>query len=448
MIKEQDFFRTGVKKINRIEELDLKQTTRDIVEFFAGHGSFASYDIVYDFVDKWSILKYDLYVKMGKKLSVSTLVPGNLRLEKSDITKRAEDLAQSKKRTVKDQEIFRISELFLEASTGHWEPAFNPIYNTFNGSPSALISFLKMVLPNFEEETSPILKERELSLKIARCGTQEYLDFLKETQAYYDDLFKAVAAQKKLTKAIATFFKNESMVETLGQKKCKRYSDVLVNLVSEMKQRCESGTKETEVTLSIHPYDFVTMSYNGLGWRSCFAPSGDYAKATLVVMADASTLVSFSSSPEVFCQDPVVLNNKKVRQMVHFNSTLDGILFNKVYPSSQAGYEGLTLKALLQTGIVKDLTKESFDFYDKISFSEAVYEDIYPVGEDDEFLGFFEEGHAEDYMWNIGVEGDICMECGGSVSDLDGEGSSYPWLCWDCDRDENGYSDDEWEKSC
>ena len=108
MIKQQEFFRTGVNKINRIEELDLEKTASDIVDFFETHGNFPSYDVVYDFVEKWSILKYDLYVKMGKRLSVSTLVPGNLRLEKSDITKRAEDLAESKKRTVKDQEIFRI----------------------------------------------------------------------------------------------------------------------------------------------------------------------------------------------------------------------------------------------------------------------------------------------------------------------------------------------------
>jgi hypothetical protein len=44
---------------------------------------------------------------------------------------------------------------------------------------------------------------------------------------------------------------------------------------------------------SVHPLDFLSMSENNCGWRSCQALDGDFRAAALAYMIDSSTVVAY-----------------------------------------------------------------------------------------------------------------------------------------------------------
>lgn len=51
--------------------------------------------------------------------------------------------------------------------------------------------------------------------------------------------------------------------------------------------------KEVTMCVSIHPLDFLTMSYNNHGWHSCFGPGGDYWRAPYSLLQDSKTVIVY-----------------------------------------------------------------------------------------------------------------------------------------------------------
>lgn len=411
---------------NRIEELDLHQVTLDIKDFYSEHGEPASYDQVYHFVNQWSVLKYDLYKKMGFKLVVSSEASGNIGLSPTTLDTRIGEFGE-KKGLRKNAHVSDVDPLekgseermmtqFLRMSASLIGTNVDPVKNYFGGGIHGLHS---------------------LAYFIANVTGEKAVDdlFLKCTDS--KDTLK-IMSQKKLTKAIAACFKHPAVILKYGKEESKRVSTFLINLISEVKQYCQSGSEDTEVYISIHPYDFVTMSYNQSRWSSCYSPSGEYSKSPLIVMADASTAIAFSKGSESEHHCPVLMNNKKVRSMVHFNNLIDSVIINKTYPSSFGGYHDLVLDTIAKTGLISNPVRREIqiDFVwddHPVEVSPAMYNDLGSLISDTETLEIFSvEDYDPDSHWYIGVEGDICMDCGGSVGEEDYDGESYHWYCEDC----------------
>ena len=86
---------------------------------------------------------------------------------------------------------------------------------------------------------------------------------------------------------------------------------------------------EGELCLSIHPLDYITMSDNGCGWKSCLSwmTYGDYRQGAVEMMNSPCVIVAYLSSKENM---HIGWNSKKWRQL--FFVSPDGISSIKSYP--------------------------------------------------------------------------------------------------------------------
>lgn len=92
---------------------------------------------------------------------------------------------------------------------------------------------------------------------------------------------------------------------------------------------------EGELCLSIHPFDYITMSDNKVGWGSCMSWTGeecggDYRIGTVEMMNSSNAIVAYIRGEEDADWWNCSWNNKKWRQLILV--TPDLILGNRQYP--------------------------------------------------------------------------------------------------------------------
>ena len=88
------------------------------------------------------------------------------------------------------------------------------------------------------------------------------------------------------------------------------------------------------VSISIDPYDYLTMSYNAYDWSSCHKiGEGCYATGALSAMVDDATLIAFKSGAnDVDYHDKNVKfsgNSKSWRQCVYFDKNTSAAIFSR-----------------------------------------------------------------------------------------------------------------------
>ena len=89
-----------------------------------------------------------------------------------------------------------------------------------------------------------------------------------------------------------------------------------------------------DLSLSIHPLDYLSMSHNNQNWRSCQSLDGENAAGTLSLMCDKTTAVAYLASSELEELDwgGVHWNSKKWRVLVHIDKSKNLIVLSKHYP--------------------------------------------------------------------------------------------------------------------
>lgn len=91
-----------------------------------------------------------------------------------------------------------------------------------------------------------------------------------------------------------------------------------------------------KLCLSVHPFDFMTISDNNSNWASCHSIDGEYSMGNMNYMLDSSTFVVYLKSEadeQLKCfPEGLLWNNKKWRVLAHMTDTRNGIWFNKQYP--------------------------------------------------------------------------------------------------------------------
>lgn len=96
--------------------------------------------------------------------------------------------------------------------------------------------------------------------------------------------------------------------------------------------------------LSIHPLDFITLSYNSHKWRSCFSlEQGDYNNAILKTMNSFDGIVAYIESTNKKC---LTWNSKKWRMLMSINE--NGIISGKHYPFKSDEIQKIIFDFLLE----------------------------------------------------------------------------------------------------
>lgn len=203
------------------------------------------------------------------------------------------------------------------------------------------------------------------------------------------------------------------------------------------------------LTLSIAPIDFITMSDNDCGWDSCMCwvnRDGEYRQGTIEMMNSPCVLVAYLEASEPFIlrpylkQTPIVLSNKKWRQLVIANE--DIIVGNRNYPYQSNELESIVLswvRSLLGEGsyeneirpFYNNSRKEAnpggkeycFDFH-----ANFMYNDIYDWRNAYFSVDFFEK-HPTLYRLNYSGTSE-CMHCGQPMEQ--GSDDSAWVVCGNC----------------
>lgn len=94
------------------------------------------------------------------------------------------------------------------------------------------------------------------------------------------------------------------------------------------------------IHLSIHPLDYLSISQNNNGWRSCHSLDGEYAAGTLSLMCDRTTIIAYLANSELeninlrgtLKSEPPLWNSKKWRVLIHIDKSRNKFIFSKQYP--------------------------------------------------------------------------------------------------------------------
>ena len=230
---------------------------------------------------------------------------------------------------------------------------------------------------------------------------------------------------------------------------------------------------EGEITLSIHPLDYWTMSDNQCGWDSCMSwqEPGSYRQGTVEMMNSPSVVVAYINAKEPMLIDNKPWSNKKWRQL--FIVDRDVILGIKSYPYYNEELSRTIvdwLKELAETNMgwkyvgdeplsyncepisipncIDNNLKIKFSFHSNFMYTDVGCCDNHPM-----YIGEKVYEENQDKIYNNCIQilynysgSSQCMCCGTLTNDFDGEGyvccceCETATRCYECG--DRLYSDD------
>lgn len=212
-----------------------------------------------------------------------------------------------------------------------------------------------------------------------------------------------------------------------------------------------------KVVLSIDPCDYVTMSSNSSGWRSCHRlDGGEYRTGPIAYLNDSSSVICYveSSTPCKFWygNKQYEHTNKTWRQIALVNPDATFAIQERQYPNSNAMNQNAVsdiFKELFETqnGKSYDRQNTEADILSKLHIDYANYNDCNNLYYNDIINEMFSYGNVvkptalsvsdlKDLELPVKGEDVYCLSCGCLVDDSD---SLY---CCDCGY--NDHDDDEW----
>lgn len=175
------------------------------------------------------------------------------------------------------------------------------------------------------------------------------------------------------------FFKNEVVVSynygnthiPAGSKLLKSFKIFITNkdLLYEIQNRASMIIQEIKVKgilcLSVHPLDYLSVSENNHGWRSCHALDGEYRAGNLSYMADSATIVCYLKSKKdtVLPNFPkeIKWNSKKWRTLLFFSNDKREMFFGRQYPMFCKDSFPIVMKMLESVGLTDRGWIDPFD---------------------------------------------------------------------------------------
>lgn len=199
-----------------------------------------------------------------------------------------------------------------------------------------------------------------------------------------------------------------------------------------------------ELCLSIHPMDFMTMSDNDCDWDSCMSwrNGGCYRRGTVEMMNSDCVVVAYLRASEDMRFYDKYWNNKKWRQL--FIVKPECIVGVKGYPYCHDGLAdecinwmcdlaqqnlGWEYKKAVYTMEHEDWFKVDGDESWKLTFyCDTMYNDFGTCGHRVRVSATPKTGYEHKYEFNYSGP-EVCMYCGDSCADYDGE---EPLVCNSC----------------
>lgn len=205
-----------------------------------------------------------------------------------------------------------------------------------------------------------------------------------------------------------------------------------------------------EMTLSIHPMDYMTMSHNDSDWTSCmdWTDKGCYCRGTVEMMNSPMVVVAYLSSDNDMSfyadGDRYTWNNKKWREL--FIVDKDIITGVKGYPYQNSDLVKLVnswLKELAETNLGWTYEKDNVEYSHSSSTvvkhadgevsnirvwfdTNTMYNDFGSI----EHYGIFGTDAYDNIHLNYSGE-EMCLMCGSTDCYFDSEGCL---MCTDCDE--------------
>lgn len=342
--------------MKRIEVLDLDKTAKDICDLYQSEGvEKISLNLVRELLDIWAVEKYPIFEKFGKKLMIESEEETSSTL---DIEKSFFDSCETyaNKHFVKTLGEDPITEPEQRKRQQH-----SVIGGIFGGMKYIYSSMIENVLENK-----------------AMKSEQELRQFLTSVSRYQNitptpENYEKAMKQSKLTRQIyfmvegtgglchlPDWYSKEDQMKRAQEHKSyiEMFPEAFNIALSEVKQNLITGPQSNRFVMSIHPYDFVTMSYNSIGWRSCVHPSGEYAKTAFSVMTDKTTFISYIPTSKFTSNGlAAFINNKKFRALSHFVLDYSSILLNKVYPSDFRSFSKVAEQAVSHLNLLGEEAK-------------------------------------------------------------------------------------------
>ena len=191
------------------------------------------------------------------------------------------------------------------------------------------------------------------------------------------DEYIHIHKHQKVAKILSHFYR---MVEKVFPKKYTTQIAEARKLTSEVLAQVSMYAGRAKTTgrlhLSIHPFDYITMSQNACGWTSCMAlcdeyeDVGDYCAGTVAMMNSNNTIIAYldAETPYFPCERGEFKdwewNNKKYRNLIVVdpliisgikgypcaNENIDDVIINKVKELAQKNL-GLKYEDKIHKGI-------------------------------------------------------------------------------------------------
>lgn len=220
----------------------------------------------------------------------------------------------------KDEIVKKITDKFVKEYLKKWAVSKYRFYKIFGDK--LMIEKIVEVAPDehsVRSEIEDLLNDFPLYSPIfdavnSRAIAQNKVDHSEMRACFFND--KKVKDGMKFTKFISLF----------GNKDL----DMALSKVYQNLGKCK-------ITISIDPIDYLTVSVNNSGWKSCHNFfDGCYRNATLSYLNDETSLVSYSSGKKVrySMELPFEWYSKKWRQMIYVSKNSSTTVFSRQYPNS------------------------------------------------------------------------------------------------------------------
>lgn len=149
-----------------------------------------------------------------------------------------------------------------------------------------------------------------------------------------------------------------------------RFDDAIAGLLS-------NRTINANLTISIDPFDYLTMSLNKHDWKSCQKiGEGSYATGALSIMIDETTLMAYRHNGVEYDYNyhnyRFTGNSKSWRECLYIDKNTGSVIFSRQYPSSVDAISNIVRE--MTEEIVANYTEHSNRWILKESVSEYYHE--------------------------------------------------------------------------
>lgn len=102
---------------------------------------------------------------------------------------------------------------------------------------------------------------------------------------------------------------------------------------------------DTNIVISIHPIDFLSMSENSCGWSSCMSLGGTCASGISEIMNSQTAVIAYIESKEPYIYG---IPNKSWRQLIFADKERGFVLSSRQYPYQSGKYAEFTVKSIAE----------------------------------------------------------------------------------------------------